>query len=384
MLTAHVSSAQAAENTPKNVLRLRFDTLAVLPGTNDVFVNVYYTFDAPKPHDFRGYNAHFFFDSTKTRILDFFTEGTASHALGYQEFNPKPPEAAAVTLNDPGHEIDFSSPVLFKFRISLPLTLTDTAFFTWDYVDIPDYFGVDSIILENGWVRVQRPSVPVELSTPRASIQADSLLSVPVLVSDLTEANLRTLRLTIHVDSSKLHFEGATAGLHMNVTAASALGSEITVDLDAKSGETVSGSGMLATLLFRALPRIDTVSTKPSDLTLRAFNSDALLGTVHSTTDSIVVYGFKKPDTVVSSVQSPDRLMFRVYPNPVVGSLHVETGLESTHLFTVYDASGSVVAAHEGRDWTWNTAGIATGSYFMRAVEQRTGRMQVASVQIVR
>src|SRR4051812_13609551 len=229
MLAARPSRAQVSHSAldgTGNHLTIRIDTLSIKPGENDVFLNVYYTFTTTKPHIFRGYNAHFFFDPKKVTIVDLITDGTASKDLGFQEFNPKAPEAAVVTLGD--QEIDLSNPILFKIRLTVSPKMTDTTFLRWDYIDIPDYFGVDTpVVLQDGWIARLKPKTDVALSTPNLEIQSDSALLVPVMISALKNANLKQARLSFQIDTSVLSFVGATANPASN--------GEITL-IDSKDG----------------------------------------------------------------------------------------------------------------------------------------------------
>src|ERR1039458_2997930 len=73
--SAHTVSAQ-------NVMHLRIDTVTAKPGAT-VDVRVLYTFTSTHAHNIHDFLSRFLFDTTKSKLVAYILDGTASAALSF-------------------------------------------------------------------------------------------------------------------------------------------------------------------------------------------------------------------------------------------------------------------------------------------------------------
>jgi hypothetical protein len=372
-----------------NHLVIRFDTLSVKPGQSDVILNVYYTFTTTKPHNFRGYNAHFFFDSTKVRIVKLITDSTASANLGYQDLNPKSPEAAVVTLGD--QEIDLSNPILFKLELNVLPALTDTTSFRWDYIDIPDYFGVDlPVELLDGSLTRKWPKVDVAITTPPATAKADSSVVLPIAISDLSGANIQSAELSFTIDTSIVTVANVTTDTssHAVITSVNMQGTNVVIDFGLAPKALSFVGSSLARLTLQTKPREDTACTAISDASFVAQNIDAAVETVTIGFGSICVYGKPVPTGLVGE-DDAQTIAFESYPNPIRNVLHFRlSGVHESptdYSVTICDLLGRELYRASGFSGEWiPEARCANGIYHMIVKNVRTGEVASRSILLER
>ena len=162
--SAHTAAAQ-------NVMHLRIDTVTAKPGAA-VDVRVLYTFTSTHAHDIHDYNARFFFDTSKSKLVAYVLSGSASAAIS----------APNDTIGSHAgmQEIDLADSVLFTIRMTLDSN-ADTAWIRWDsswyHGDGLAVFtagdeGIDSVIQDDGWIRSSKPPESVEsLSKAQAALR---------------------------------------------------------------------------------------------------------------------------------------------------------------------------------------------------------------------
>jgi len=370
-----------------NVMRVRLDTVTVSPNDGDIFVNAYYTFHLPKPHDIRGFDLRFFYDSTLTRLQPFLLDGTASSSLT-DASNPAPPEARFVVLGS--NEIDLTNPVLFKLHFTVA-RLQDSELLRWDraFSEIASWqvnrWGLDTIILEDGWIRVQQPKVTVSISNPSLTVKADSSLNVPIVVSDLSAAKLRKVRVGFVFDTTALKFV-AVSSTEPGVSAGPVVVKADTLSVDLTSVQPMLGADTLVTLTFRAVDRTDTLTTGFMDGVFTALNADALVGSVQWTFHPIRIEG-RRPASVVT-VSDAEAPYVEVFPNPASGWVRVrmtDKNEDNPFCITIFDALGNEVFRTTGRDAEWMPPpGTANGSFEAIVTNTRTGASWVRSVLLLR
>ena len=370
-----------------NVMRVRLDTVTIQPGDRDIFVNAYYTFHLPKPHDIHAFDLRFFYDSLKTRLQPFILDGTA--CVSYTNFsNWAPPEAKFVV--DGSSEINLTDSVLFRLYFTRG-GLTDSESLIWDRIYSETarwqvgYLGLDTIILEDGWMRVQQPSVAVRISTPPMTVASDSTVNVPLIVSDLSGANVLQAQLGFVFDTTVLKFKGV-AGTESGVMVSSAGVTKDSLTIDLTSSGPILGGDSLVTVSFDAVHRIDTVSTSFTAGSFIARNFDALVGNVQFTFNPIRVEGMEPLGGVSESgVQTPS---VEVFPNPasVWVRIRIAGDTMGDHFgTTIFDALGNEIFQAAGTDIEWKpTVGSASGTYEAIVTNFKTGARTMRTMILAR
>jgi hypothetical protein len=386
---ACVTSLRAQNLDMMNWLRVRFDTVTIKPDQGDIFVNVSYTYHLPKQHNIHAYDLHFYYEQAKTSIVQFIFDGTATPTSGsFLDTNQTAPDASVVFLGS--NEIDLTNPVLFKVWF-FNAGLVDSETLRWDRTLSENaqyqlgFEGLDTIILEDGWIKVQQPSkIAVAISTPAETAAADSMLTVPVTIGDLTGANLLHAKIGFVFDTSVLQFAGVI-GAESGITAIPVLTKD-TLDIDLRSSAPMRGGDSLITLQFHAVKRMDTVTTRFSTGIFTALNSDALLGNVQFIFNPIRIEGESSVSGVgASRLQS---LSIEIFPNPAAHSVRIQImDASPSDRFSVgiFDALGREVFRSEGVDVRWTSAsGIPNGMYEAVVTSLNSGFRIVHAIAIER
>jgi hypothetical protein len=290
--------------------------------------------------------------------------------------NTNPLDARFVMLGD--HEPDWSNPILFYVRVSVQLNPGDVVPFHWTYVEDPKYFKVDTITTEDGWLMLEPPK-PASIAYRDTTMRSDSIISVPVTVSDLNGAGLTAARFEATLDTSIFDFISVTPGPTEQATVNAELtGSRITADLSATGTSTLVGNTTLLFVQLHAKHRQDTVCSALTDGSLKPLNSGAYLGTVSAFFGNICVYGVKPPDIVARG----SVVQLEVFPNPATSVVHL-TASEPVSEVQVYDLLGhEVYSARNITDWSPSPS-LANGCYHLIA-RDREGVIREADVTLVR
>jgi hypothetical protein len=307
-------------------------------------------------------------------LSDFIESGTATENMGAPTTNNRDTNAAFVILGS--YEPDFSKPILFFVRASVQLNPGEKTVFHWKYIEDPKYFLIDTIIADDGWVAADAAK-SASVTSPDTSMRADSVISVPVRISDLSGTNVKQARLSFTLDTSVFEFVGATPGWPSETQVVAGLHGA-TVNVDVTSASALSGSGVLFHLQLLAKPRHDTVCSAPTNGVLTAINSDAYLGTVSVWLGQVCVFGEAE---IKGVVDDRDARVLDVYPNPVTSILHL--GEDPVREFDVFDVLGRLVyQSADVRQWQPSPA-LANGRYHVVAID-RDGRRREADVTLQR
>jgi len=158
----------AGSISAQNVMHLRIDTVTADPGAT-VNLRVLYTFTSTHAHDIHDFTARFLFDTSESQLVAYVMAGTASAALT----DTTGSHAGLLALAEPGTEIDLTDSVLFIIRMIIDST-ADTAWVRWD----PNWYhgdglavftagdeGIDSVTLEDGWIRTPRSNATVQVAS---------------------------------------------------------------------------------------------------------------------------------------------------------------------------------------------------------------------------
>ncbi len=147
----------------QNVMHLRIDTVTAQPGAT-VDVRVLYTFISTHAHDIHDFTARFLFDTSESQLVAYILAGTASAALK----DTTGSHNGLLALGN--QEIDLTDSVLFKIRMTIDSN-ADTAWIRWDSNWYHGYGlavftagdeGIDSVSLEDGWIRTPQMNAVVQ------------------------------------------------------------------------------------------------------------------------------------------------------------------------------------------------------------------------------
>jgi hypothetical protein len=340
----------SATASAQNVFRVRLDTLTVQAG-DTATMNVFFTFTSTKPHNLNGFVARYLFDSNLVKIVGYSTAGTASDGLSTTESHQG---IAAIGST----EINLNNQVLFRMRIVASKTLADTAWIHWDS-DWPMFAsesGVDSVIQTGGWLRTANATGHTSLTAPGRSVNgvitgpyADSVrFDLPIMISDISNANVTDARLQFKFDPNKLSLIAATSSKIATVVSSDVASDTASIVFQGLNGSKLLGNDTLTVLQFYALVGPDTVCTMLTNVTWQPLNSDAKRGTTDVRFDSICIYGRYQPALVESNER---RRSGRLYPNPAQDHL-ILSDMDVRDL-EVYDALGRFVGSCRYNGETW-------------------------------
>src|ERR1035437_8367969 len=378
LLGAALGLMVPAKAQAQNVFRVRIDTITANAG-DTVFVNAYYTFTTSKPHTIDHYLARFLYDASLLRIVGYATDSTASAML----FDTIGTHVGLWAHGD--QEINLGNPVLFRIRVVLSSNIGDTAWLRRDrsWMMLDALTGVHSIIQQDGWIRTATATGHTVMTSPGRSIsgisngyRSDSVgFDLPITISDISKANVRSARLTFVYDSNHLSF-GDASGASKTADLTSVVRSYDTVTLlfSGKEGGGVQGGDTLTVLHFVALVGIDTECLTLRDLAWRPLDSGAVTGNTTFAFDSISLFGRYGIETV-DGTSAPHAI--RVYPNPSSGSVVIE-GLANVTL-RVSDELGRCVWTGEARDGFWKIPATVPDGIYTIVVQGAAG----ASAMIV-
>lgn len=374
-----------------NALTVRVDTMTINAQQTDILLGVYYKLTGDKPADFYGFDARISYDTTKIRAVQVVFDGTASANLGFHIGNTNiAGEVRAVVLGQPGQDIDTTNPLLFLVRFSVLSAGFDTAYLSLFRFDVTPPMHIDTVIRQNGWLRhnivVTPPArVPIEVSTSEAFGKSDSLIVMPILVSDLTKANVRKAQFVFSYDTSLLTFIASGAGSisgNMLMTRDSQTGTRhFVVVSNSDTNKPLIGSGELFSLRFHAKRREDTVCSELVDTAFQVLNPDAHVDSVTLRLSQICVVGTGMAKAVASTAALEDK--FDARPNPFVSEISLgSTGSVPQYLEVVDVLGRRVFAALIKGAFRWQTFSLPQGTYLARLTPQMGNVLQWQSQKI--
>jgi hypothetical protein len=135
----------------------------------------------------------------------------------------------------------------------------------------------------------------------------------------------------------------------------------------------MTGSGKIATLLFKAQHRTDTLCTMLGDSLFQALNTDALVSTVKLSLGDICVKGQSLQSVDGTRLQSES---LNVWPNPFNSLLNISMGASSEGMSEVQvtDVLGRTVVSGQMASgiFRWYVGQEQTpGVYFVRVIPMR-------------
>jgi hypothetical protein len=386
-----------------NALIVRIDTMTVKFGTRDTLVPIFYRVEGTKPADFRGYDSRFSFDTAKLgdsalapwlydssgklsapaydthldSVLFWHTATWTSVRVGISLIigATLPGEERALAEGGTDEGVNRSDSLLYRGYLSMHSVFADTAFLHLFRFDQTAGQPFDTVILQDGWIKYQKEAITV--TTSGVTGVSDSLIRVPVQISDMSQANIRTGVFSFDLDTSILQFVGSIAGNipgNSLVTSDSVKGTHVWVTISNQgSTNPMTGSGKIATLLFKAQHRTDTLCTMLGDSLFQALNTDALVSTVKLSLGDICVKGQSLQSVDGTRLQSES---LNVWPNPFNSLLNISMGASSEGMSEVQvtDVLGRTVVSGQMASgiFRWYVGQEQTpGVYFIRVIPMR-------------
>lgn len=327
LLGVVLSLLKAPIAVAQNVFRVRIDTVTAKAG-DTVTVNVYYTLASTRTHSLNGYVARFSYDTNLLWIAGYITDSTTA-SNGF----PVSVSHLGIATSQQGQEINLAKPVLFRMRVVLRSALADTGWIHWkpDFAMFESTTGVDSVVQQDGWVRTATASGHTVLTTPAVKIAGKSngyvpdsvRFDLPLMISDIRDANVRSGQLSFVYDSSRLRFDSATSkSSTATINSIERLSDTARIVFSGNNQGSMLGGDTLVVLHFVALVGIDTECMVLSNPLWEALNSDALTGSTAFAFDSICLFG----SYGIAEVDGDPALRtVQMYPNPardfvVIGS----------------------------------------------------------------
>lgn len=363
----------------QNVFHVWFDTVAATAG-DTVEVNVYYTFTSTHAHTIDYYRLRLQYDSSEVSPLDSTGYDLAGTASGM--FFDTTTSFLGIFAHGQS-ELDTTNPVLIRIRFRVNRQLADTAFIRWDTsFDLFDqYENVDQVIRQDGWIRTATVAGHVVLSTPPITVHGitagyspDSVaFTLPVRVSNIAAANVRSALLSFTYDSTTLSLRriSASNGIRLDSAETNPIpGGRQRVDtwISASHGVILGGETLL--VAFDGLVGLDTVCDTLSDVSLRPTNADGLIGNTVYLGNPMCLEG-EAPSSV--AVVQPPNGGLRLYPNPATDAVRIDaTDNVTPATIIVYDMLGRMIVRWtNGGEVQWQIPPSVTPGMYRVVCEQR-------------
>lgn len=313
----------------KNILRIWFDTITVKTLPTQVVMNCWFKLEGTKPHDFRGFQMPFIYESHQIAPTNYFFSGSASEKAAYHigGHNAQTGNASVVVLSSV--ELDLKKSLLFSIAFIAKFGLNDKE--RNDTIGlmevIRDQFelnidsGIDSVIITEGWIKYAKEIPPepvikksVTLSSDSVSLQADSSAQISIHATSLDSSLIKRGVFSFTIDTSIVRFDTAIIGDSFKDSVSLVVENRSPrVNLYISQVDTakrILGSGELLKVFLSdkfkedsTHRREDTVTTYLFDSSFFALNTDNLLDSVRYELGKIVILGSKADtDTVVKSV----------------------------------------------------------------------------------
>lgn len=362
----HVEQVEA-----QNVFHVWFDTVTARAGDTAI-VNVHYTLHSTHAHNLDHFQLRLQYDSSEIFPIAYDIAGTASGMFD-------------TTISHRGilaqgsSEIDTTNPVLIRIRFRVNRELADTAFIQWDTLFnlFDPSEGMDEVIQQNGWIRTATVAGHVVLSTPpitahgiTAGFSPDSVaFLLPVSVSNISTANMRSALLSFAYDSARFPLNGVFAdpasGIRIDSVASSPIVSgsrRVNIWMHSVSG-VITGADTLLRIGFMGLVGLDTVCDTLGDVSLRPTNSDGLVGNTVYLGNPICLEG-EAPNSVTLPEQS-EMSRLSIYPNPARDAVRIEAPDDGAPArIVIYDMLGRTIGNWNSAAAEWEIpASVAPGIY---------------------
>lgn len=384
LVVCFVSASSVHAQSTKNVLRIWFDTITVKTVPNQVVMNCWFKLEGTKPHEFRGFQMPYIYESHQIAPTNCFFSGSACENASTKFGGVTGPNGHATVYVLSPVELDLSKQLLFSIAfIALP-RLNDSA--NNDFIGSMEVernrleiigTGIDEVIVNDGWIKYVKELPPdpekrtsIALTSDPVTLIADSSGWVSIRSSNLDSARIKRSVLSFSLDSSLVRFDTAVVGTDLNSVATLSVVKNLSmINLYLSSTDTskaLKGTGEILKVKLSAKKRQDTVSTYLHDSSFFALNTDHLLDSVRYELGAIVIQGIKvDTDTVIKSVKihSADREKVFISPNPASDFVTIDL---DDHNATVELISvlGDNVLSQTGRGIIRiNTSSLASGWY---------------------
>ncbi|HET6512085.1 MAG TPA: T9SS type A sorting domain-containing protein [Candidatus Kapabacteria bacterium] len=372
----------------KNTLHLWVDTLIIDETQNDVILNVKFWLDVKRPPvKFYGYVAEIDYGpSGYVQVVG--NNGVIFQNTGSRHIpDPIPTVTTSwvrvVALGDESQRVDTNYTSLFKLRLAAAnLPAGERALFIWDYIQLVEDSGIDSVIYGQGYVE-RRKNVPepvfdtVRIAIPGHVAQSDSTFDLPVVFDSIAGSKVKHFAFSFDFDSSVVRLD--------DVIKASDIVDTLERDIQPTHGDVfmrvagdgvIQGADTLFYLRFTAKHRTDTLCTMLQQVGFLPINDDVKVDATVISLSEICVQG--KAEDPVKSVEVSESLRdLWIGPNPASEFVTVMLP-ESVGRFevAVYDVMGRLVYSSRGIGKVeWRPGSNARGAYHI-VVTTGTGSTQ--------
>lgn len=360
----------------KNTLHLWVDTLIIDETQNDVILNVKFRLDVKRPPvKFYGYVAEIDFGPAGyVQVVG--NNGVIFQNTGSRHIpDPIPTVTTSwvrvVALGDESQRVDTNYTSLFKLRLSTAnLPAGERALFIWDYIQLVEDSGIDSVVYGQGYVE-RRKFVPepvfdtVRITIPGHVAQSDSTFDLPVVFDSISRSRVKHFALSFDFDSSVVRLD--------DVIKASDILDTLERDIQPTHGDVfmrvagdgvIQGADTLFYLRFTAKHRTDTLCTTLQQVGFLPINDDVKVDATVISLSEICVQG--KAEGPKEVVEVPESLWdLRISPNPASEFVAVMLP-ESKGRFeiAVFDVAGRLVHTAAGIGKVeWRPGANARGAY---------------------
>jgi hypothetical protein len=384
LVICFVSVSSVHAQSTKNVLRIWFDTITVKTVPSQVVMNCWFKLEGTKPHEFRGFQMPYIYESHQIAPTNCFFSGSACENASHKFGGVTGPNGHATVNVLNSSELDLSKQLLFSIAfIALP-RLNDSVnndFIGYMEVERNRFevigTGIDEVIITDGWIKYvkQLPPEPekrtsITLASDSVSLTADSSGWVSIKSSDLDSTRIKRSVFSFSLDSSLIRFDTAVVGTVLNGVAALTVVKNLSmINLYLSStdtSKTLQGNGEILRVKLSAKKRQDTVSTFLHDSSFFALNTDHLLDSVRYQLGAIVIQGVKiDTDTVIKSVKIHSAGQEKVFiaPNPASDFVTIDLDDQEATVELI-SVLGDKVLAQTGRGIIRiNTTLLASGWY---------------------
>jgi hypothetical protein len=300
-----------------------------------VVINCWFKIEGTKPHDFRGFQMPFIYETHQISPIGYYFSGTACEKAGFHTGNHNSQTGTGSVVVLGATELDLSKSLLFSIAYIAKSRLNDSA--NNDYVghmevdtarlELSIDSGIDEVIISDGWIKYVKIPPPepekrksITLASDSVMMMSDSMAWLSLRTSQVDSARVKRSVFSFSIDTSVVVFDTAVVGAAFNSTASLTIENKLTkVNLYLNSTDDdkpLIGSGELLKLKFTAHKRVDTVSTYLFDSAFFALNTDNLLDTVRYELEKITVFGIKTP---VETVEADGEIVaghVSLAPNP--------------------------------------------------------------------
>jgi hypothetical protein len=382
MVVCSLNTSRSFAQPQKNVLRIWFDTITVKTLPAQVVMNCWFKIEGTKPHDLRGFQMPFIYESHQISPIGYYFSGTACEKAGFHTGNHNSQTGTGSVVVLGATELDLSKSLLFSIAYIAKTRLNDSS--NNDFVghmevdtarlELSIESGIDEVVVSDGWIKYVKVPPPepekrksIMLSSDSVVIASDSSAWLSLRTSEIDSARIKRTVFSFSVDTSVVVFDTAAVGSSFSSTASLVVENKLTtVNLYLTSTDDAMplvGSGNLLKLKFTAHKREDTVSTHLFDSAFFALNADNLLDTVRYELEKITVNGIKTPTKTVEESKEIESNSISLIPNPADEFVLISSDVQG-ELIEIYSLLGEKVYSSQlNESIRLDTQGLPSGWY---------------------